>query len=320
MSPNSQKPTHEEWEPLLLEHDYQFAYADGLNRFFVASERSEQIPAFQFPPNFFDQFKRASQSRAEAFALSQEKVLKAAVEKVDALRSSVRLAEARLATNREQLRRLQHEIEAHAEKLAEARKEAKDNREALARAKEDIRSLNQELSGARDGARTLGEELAAAKVDALTNRGRAEQLQHQVLSMHFSKSWRLTAPLRKIAEVSATARDSVTGILSGALGGFIRALNPRGQLARVANSILRNMRLRRLMAGLLVHRPRARASLHSLVLRIASYKPDAQNVVSSPQNLVALAQLSESAQVIYIDLLRRYELRDPSNAADRREP
>jgi glycosyltransferase involved in cell wall biosynthesis len=44
---------------LLLESDYLFVYADGLNRFYVACEHLELVPAFKYPPNFFDQFEKA---------------------------------------------------------------------------------------------------------------------------------------------------------------------------------------------------------------------------------------------------------------------
>lgn len=55
-APTSQKPSHEEWEPILLSHDYRFAYWDGLNRFYVAEEHADLMSAFLTPPNVFDDF------------------------------------------------------------------------------------------------------------------------------------------------------------------------------------------------------------------------------------------------------------------------
>ena len=52
---------HEGWEPLLLEADYRMAYADGLNRFYLASEQDALRPRFALPPNVFDEFVRASE-------------------------------------------------------------------------------------------------------------------------------------------------------------------------------------------------------------------------------------------------------------------
>lgn len=50
----SRVQNHEAWEPMLLEREYEFVYADGLNRFYLASEHSERKSSFDFPPNVFD--------------------------------------------------------------------------------------------------------------------------------------------------------------------------------------------------------------------------------------------------------------------------
>lgn len=54
--PNRQEECHGDWEPILLGAGYQYAYYDGINRFYVAEEHPELIGAFQAPPNFFDSF------------------------------------------------------------------------------------------------------------------------------------------------------------------------------------------------------------------------------------------------------------------------
>jgi FkbM family methyltransferase len=54
--PGSREPYFAHWEPILLRAGYQFAYFDGLNRFYVASEQSQLLTAFSVPPNFFDSF------------------------------------------------------------------------------------------------------------------------------------------------------------------------------------------------------------------------------------------------------------------------
>src|SRR5690606_22394662 len=64
--PMAHVESHETWEPLLLEPGYQLAYADGLNRFYVAKEHPELLPAFKYPPNVFDEFKLMAQQEAES--------------------------------------------------------------------------------------------------------------------------------------------------------------------------------------------------------------------------------------------------------------
>ena len=56
-APNSMVSNHEEWEHLMLAADYEHVYSDGLNRFYVASEKAALLrPAFEMPPNVFDEF------------------------------------------------------------------------------------------------------------------------------------------------------------------------------------------------------------------------------------------------------------------------
>ena len=52
----SRQPNHDEWEPLLLHHDYRFVYHDGLNRFYLAAEHAELAPRFDAPPNLWDDY------------------------------------------------------------------------------------------------------------------------------------------------------------------------------------------------------------------------------------------------------------------------
>ena len=57
--PNTQIPSHEEWESILLEASYRFVYFDGLNRFYVADEKySVFADKFSTPPNWFDGYER----------------------------------------------------------------------------------------------------------------------------------------------------------------------------------------------------------------------------------------------------------------------
>jgi FkbM family methyltransferase len=49
-----------EWEAKILEAQYQFVHFDGLNRWYLAAERSELKERFDAPPNIFDQFELAA--------------------------------------------------------------------------------------------------------------------------------------------------------------------------------------------------------------------------------------------------------------------
>ena len=62
--------TREEWEPIILNHGYQFTHFDGLNRYYVAEEHAELQAALRTQPNVRDDF--VSAREAEAAAVAQE--------------------------------------------------------------------------------------------------------------------------------------------------------------------------------------------------------------------------------------------------------
>jgi FkbM family methyltransferase len=64
--PNSNEETHQQWEGMLLASRYQYAYADGLNRFYVANEHLELLSALKYPPNVLDNFALAPHVKTEA--------------------------------------------------------------------------------------------------------------------------------------------------------------------------------------------------------------------------------------------------------------
>lgn len=66
--PMSREESYESWESILLDANYRFAYADGLNRFYVANEHREHLSAFKYPPNVFDDFVLIRQQDNEARA------------------------------------------------------------------------------------------------------------------------------------------------------------------------------------------------------------------------------------------------------------
>ena len=59
--PMSPVECYQMWEHILLDADYLFAYADGLNRFYVSREHSHLLETFKYPPNVFDNFILSSQ-------------------------------------------------------------------------------------------------------------------------------------------------------------------------------------------------------------------------------------------------------------------
>jgi len=74
--PNSQEESYSDWEPLLLNAEYEYAYFDGLNRYYVAGEHENLKAAFKAPPNVFDDFVRSEQLESERRAREAEAKVK----------------------------------------------------------------------------------------------------------------------------------------------------------------------------------------------------------------------------------------------------
>lgn len=70
--PMSQEESFQSWDPILTGADYVLAYADGLNRFYVAAERRYLADAFRYPPNVFDDMIRLREQVAEAQVAAAE--------------------------------------------------------------------------------------------------------------------------------------------------------------------------------------------------------------------------------------------------------
>ena len=56
IEPNSTVPTHQQWEYVLLDAEYTFALFDGINRFYVRNENSEDLQLLEAPANVLDDF------------------------------------------------------------------------------------------------------------------------------------------------------------------------------------------------------------------------------------------------------------------------
>ena len=63
-APLTQIETFASWEPLVISAGYEFVYADGLNRYYLAHEHADLAPTFRYPPNVFDPFITAGHARA----------------------------------------------------------------------------------------------------------------------------------------------------------------------------------------------------------------------------------------------------------------
>lgn len=189
--PNSQIPSHESWEPILLGHDYLFAYFDGLNRYYVAREHQELLPAFAAPPNVFDNFIRARHKRAHDDRHHLRHEVSALRTDLDQSRSVVaHLSDSLDATHRE-----------HAERFAMVRQAVLDAEARYSRLEHETLAVRGRSEHDAAAIRGLQQEVT-----------RRDQIIGAIVT---SISWRITAPLR-----------GAKGLIKGALRRGWRVARP----------------------------------------------------------------------------------------------
>src|SRR6201988_858624 len=169
--PNSRVENWQTWDPLLTKADYRFVWFDGLNRFYLTSERAEELSqAFLTPPNVFDYWVRPRGPQQIAF-LKEVHALLATIERLREEATVTRAnleAEAMAARSEAQAGRAEANA-ARAETDA-ARAEARAVQAAMDRLQEETTmrrgSLVAEAMSARHEAQVRGAEANAARAEA----------------------------------------------------------------------------------------------------------------------------------------------------------
>lgn len=173
--PGSQEPNHAGWEPILAAASYEFAWFDGLNRFYLAAEKAEALRGhFRLPVNSFDQYQAYNPQIERACARADE--AEAGAERVR------RAAEMEVGTAREEgaaARRRAGELEA----------EARELRRGLAEAREDAGARVAELE-----ARLSAFEQFPGPAEPGIGGGRPPGLRGLVVALYRATARRLVRP------------------------------------------------------------------------------------------------------------------------------
>ena len=147
--PNSRATNHDTWEALVTGHDYQFAYFDGLNRYYVAFEHRELLAALDVQPNVFDGFISHHLDKAwQRATLADEAVTQ---------------TQALLAQKEQQAQDLAGSVQRAQARAAELEQHAQDVARIVQRSEVRIAELDQQ---AQDLARAADKAEARAGVDA----------------------------------------------------------------------------------------------------------------------------------------------------------
>ncbi len=212
-APNSQVPTHADWEELLTNADYRFAWFDGLNRFYIGNERWEHLSsAFTAPPNVFDDFIRATDTEhlnkivgAEARAAGAETRLAQANARASeadrlATQAETRAVQAEAFTQAAEARATEAEARAQSSKVQalEAVNRAARTEELMAQA--EARAVAAETRALAAETHARAAEAHAARSDASLSEmaARHNEALCEIAALRTSTSWRLSAPLRMV--------------------------------------------------------------------------------------------------------------------------
>ena len=189
--PNSPNLVHEAWDPDVLAADYRFAWFDGLNRFYIAAERWDDLADhFNAPPNVLDNWVRATEIAAVTGAAT---AVNAAHHRVGAAEAAREAAEA-------------------ASGAARQRADAAELARVAAQAGSDAAHQRADAAeAAREAARQHADTETAARVEAQAARDaaehRAELAEATLAAIRASTFWRITAPLRFTVRVGRRLVD-----------------------------------------------------------------------------------------------------------------
>lgn len=294
--PMSQQESHEAWEPLLLNANYRFAYADGLNRFYVANEHAELLPAFKYPPNVFDDFKLNVRQQAETRAQQATTALMTEQEHTMWLESE-------LNTTKERIEEL-------AAENARARDQAAGFEAELIEKSQVLNSTMQALNKEQKRAHRLENELNAAKTktDELNSEVHhwwtvADDVSHELRAMQTSYCWRITRPLRNAFDILLWIKARDAGALKTFKHGMKRALS--SILACLARFVLARPRLKTRALTLLHRIPALETRLYRFVVGggIIAGGTTMQTTSDMPDKAMAeLSDLPPSARRTYTEL------------------
>lgn len=248
MSPNSQIPDFAEWETLITGCRYHFVYEDGLNRYYVADEKADLDNAFEYPPNIFDGFMRASEhhvrnelddQRAEWAKL--HRVADAQRIDLERLSGEIEAREKRIEALSGQVSELSLQQQQAQESLLAAERELERNRESVARLSEALDTANAAERSSRKSIAQLSEALGGKDLEINDLHAQLGVLDRQIQAVYASTSWRISWPVRAMRRALGRSKRAGRSGMRTLMVGIARTGRP------LARYLFRNDRLASLL-------------------------------------------------------------------------
>lgn len=195
--PDSQVENHQEWENLLLASNYSFAYADGLNRFYIAQEHMELATALTYPPNIFDGFIKASEHRLakQLLDLYEEQNLNQIAPQLSPVLARI---EQTLNDSQKSLQVLEKHLSQTQSSLFETQNKMNENYISLTQTEHKLNNLETEYAQLQTANHTLLQQHQELNNNCHHWFIQAKNANEQIDQIFKSRSWRITSPLRGV--------------------------------------------------------------------------------------------------------------------------
>jgi FkbM family methyltransferase len=221
--PLSQVQTHQAWEPMLIELGYEFAYFDGLNRFYVAAMHRELLASFGPGPNVFDDFSLSGMASQPFTRL---------------LKSEIQSLQGDIAVRRAEIELIHAEFETFRRGAATTSLELTLAKAKLVRIEADAAQAREEFGLLNARAVAMTAELKQQRDSAYFWWVAAEDRRAELDAMKKSRSWRLTAPLRALRGGRVFSRSFIKYLVRALLARLMIRVVRRPALARPFQALL----------------------------------------------------------------------------------
>ena len=204
--PRTGRPTHETWEPVVLEAGYHLCLFDGLNRFYSSPEHPELVELLSYPACVLD---HPFLSPPHRDALDELERVLGEHAKLEAVHQEL------IAAYQRQEVELARTVEAYERQEAELRRTAVEHvrvaaaldgaEAALATQRDGVRGMQREIEELRcslqDAVRSAQSEVDALREQLAAAEDRAADAEHQAEQIAGSTIWRVSAPVRQMLDV-----------------------------------------------------------------------------------------------------------------------
>jgi FkbM family methyltransferase len=198
------------WESLLIDAAYTYTYFDGINRYYVANEKLDRLaPHFATPPNWIDNFVSAQEAEAVARVAELADENRSLNTRLDAEIGAGRRTQSEfevLAQRSEEWVRLLAEERAvriaQGAELDSCYQQLYESSRQIGHLTQQRQNLYHDAIDARMHAEMIEGRLTAEHANAVALHAQAEADRARIAEILASRSWRMSAPLRLVADLA----------------------------------------------------------------------------------------------------------------------